>query len=191
MQLTKLRAAPVRQVEVPPCAPVGGMDGGTASQLIRSVLRTLGGSGERAQAEKAAGGECEQQPSSRWRRRGLDVPCARSQRRRVSGGRPALLGLEGVSLGRRRRRASAAVRKRRPRIAGEGRRWAETIRPSTSAAKPVGKRPGLTDRVGGRSLGPKHQHDASAGPMRKSAATPCVRKRSRKCGWCRRTSGCS
>jgi hypothetical protein len=40
MQLTKLRAAPVRQAEVPPCAPVGQMDGGTASQLIRSVLRT-------------------------------------------------------------------------------------------------------------------------------------------------------
>jgi hypothetical protein len=40
MQLTKLRAAPVRQAEVPPCAPVGKLDGGTASQLIRSVLRT-------------------------------------------------------------------------------------------------------------------------------------------------------
>ena len=37
MQLTKLRAAPVRQAEVPPCAPAGRMDGGTASQLIRSV----------------------------------------------------------------------------------------------------------------------------------------------------------
>jgi Protein of unknown function (DUF3795) len=45
MQLTKLRAAPVRQVEVPPCAPVGGMDGGTASQLIRSVGRTNQGKG--------------------------------------------------------------------------------------------------------------------------------------------------
>jgi hypothetical protein len=40
MQLTKLRAAPVRQAEVPPCAPVGEMDGGTASQLIRGVRRT-------------------------------------------------------------------------------------------------------------------------------------------------------
>jgi hypothetical protein len=40
MQLTKLRAAPVWQAEVPPCAPAGGMDGGTASQLIRSVRRT-------------------------------------------------------------------------------------------------------------------------------------------------------
>ena len=40
MQLTKLRAAPVRQAEVPPCAPAGWMDGGTASQLIRSVRRT-------------------------------------------------------------------------------------------------------------------------------------------------------
>ena len=40
MQLTKLRAAPVLRAEVPPCAPAGWMDGGTASQLIRSVLRT-------------------------------------------------------------------------------------------------------------------------------------------------------
>jgi hypothetical protein len=43
MQLTKLRAAPVLQAEVPPCAPAGGMDGGTASQLIRRVLRTVEG----------------------------------------------------------------------------------------------------------------------------------------------------
>jgi hypothetical protein len=28
MQLTKLRAAPVRQAEVPPCAPAGQKDGG-------------------------------------------------------------------------------------------------------------------------------------------------------------------
>ena len=41
MQLTKLRAAPVRRAEVPPCAPAGEMDGGTASQLIRSVGPTL------------------------------------------------------------------------------------------------------------------------------------------------------
>ena len=40
MQLTKLRAAPVWQAEVPPCAPAAGTDGGTASQLIRSVRRT-------------------------------------------------------------------------------------------------------------------------------------------------------
>ena len=40
MQLTKLRAAPVRQAEVPPCAPAGETDGGTASQLIRSVMWT-------------------------------------------------------------------------------------------------------------------------------------------------------
>jgi hypothetical protein len=40
MQLTKLRAAPVLRAEVPPCAPAGRMDGGTASQLIRSVRRT-------------------------------------------------------------------------------------------------------------------------------------------------------
>jgi hypothetical protein len=37
MQLTKLRAAPERQEKVPPCAPAGQMDGGTASQLIRRV----------------------------------------------------------------------------------------------------------------------------------------------------------
>ena len=40
MQLTKLRAAPVLQAEVPPCAPAGQSGGGTASQLIRSVRRT-------------------------------------------------------------------------------------------------------------------------------------------------------
>jgi hypothetical protein len=40
MQLTKFGAAPVLQAEVPPCAPAGGLDGGTASQLIRSVWRT-------------------------------------------------------------------------------------------------------------------------------------------------------
>ena len=45
MQLTKLRAAPVRQAEVPPSAPAGETDGGTASQLIRSVGWTRGGSG--------------------------------------------------------------------------------------------------------------------------------------------------
>ena len=43
MQLTKLRAAPERQDKVPPCAPAGEMDGGTASQLIRSVRLLLGG----------------------------------------------------------------------------------------------------------------------------------------------------
>ena len=43
MQLTKLRAAPIRQAEVPPCAPVGMTDGGTASQLIRSVRRLVRG----------------------------------------------------------------------------------------------------------------------------------------------------
>ena len=45
MQLTKLRAAPVLRAEVPPCAPVGRPDGGTASQLIRGVRRTSGGRG--------------------------------------------------------------------------------------------------------------------------------------------------
>jgi hypothetical protein len=48
MQLTKLRAAPVLQAEVPPCAPAGEMDGGTASQLIRSVRRTMARQTERA-----------------------------------------------------------------------------------------------------------------------------------------------
>ena len=46
MQLTKLRAAPVLRTEVPPCAPAGRMDGGTASQLIRSVRPTLEGEGK-------------------------------------------------------------------------------------------------------------------------------------------------
>jgi hypothetical protein len=31
------------QAEVPPCAPVAGTGGRTASQLIRSVGRTIGG----------------------------------------------------------------------------------------------------------------------------------------------------
>ena len=43
MQLTKLRAAPVLQAEVPPCAPAGQTDGGTASQLIRGVRRLVRG----------------------------------------------------------------------------------------------------------------------------------------------------
>jgi hypothetical protein len=51
MQLTKLRAAPVLQAEVPPCAPAGKMDGGTASQLIRSVRRTLRGGSLRCRCE--------------------------------------------------------------------------------------------------------------------------------------------
>ncbi len=45
MQLTKLRAAPRRAYKVPPYAPAGQTGGGTASQLIASVRRTLGGSG--------------------------------------------------------------------------------------------------------------------------------------------------
>jgi hypothetical protein len=45
MKLTKLRAAPERQAEVPPCAPAGETDGGTASQLIRSVRPTRGSRG--------------------------------------------------------------------------------------------------------------------------------------------------
>jgi hypothetical protein len=45
MQLTKLRAAPERQDKVPPCAPAGGKNGGTASQLIRRVGQTMGWGG--------------------------------------------------------------------------------------------------------------------------------------------------
>jgi hypothetical protein len=41
MQPTKLRAAPVLRAEVPPCAPAGETDEGTASQLIPGVRRTL------------------------------------------------------------------------------------------------------------------------------------------------------
>jgi len=46
MQLTKLRAAPVLQAEVPPCAPAGRMNGGTASQLICGVRPLVGGEDE-------------------------------------------------------------------------------------------------------------------------------------------------
>src|SRR5512136_1458103 len=56
MQLTKLRAAPERQAEVPPCAPAGESDGGTASQLIRSVRPTRGGSKDSLQCRKAPAG---------------------------------------------------------------------------------------------------------------------------------------
>jgi hypothetical protein len=41
MQPTKLRAEPERRDKVPPRAPAGRMDGGTAPQLIRSVQRTI------------------------------------------------------------------------------------------------------------------------------------------------------
>ena len=54
MQLTKLTAAPERQAEVPPCAPDGQTDGGTASQLIRGVRPTC--SECDAGAEEAAKG---------------------------------------------------------------------------------------------------------------------------------------
>ncbi len=37
-ELTKLRAAPERRAEVPPCAPAGQMNGGTASQELIRVL---------------------------------------------------------------------------------------------------------------------------------------------------------
>jgi hypothetical protein len=56
MQLTKLRAAPERQDKVPPCAPAGQTDGGTASQLIRSVRRTPKGLSVRARTVLADAG---------------------------------------------------------------------------------------------------------------------------------------
>jgi len=40
LQLTRRRAAPVPHAEVPPCAPAGEMDGGTASQPTRRVRQT-------------------------------------------------------------------------------------------------------------------------------------------------------
>jgi hypothetical protein len=52
MQLTKLRAAPVWQAEVPPCAPAGEADGGTASQLIRSVRWTSASASGSKQANR-------------------------------------------------------------------------------------------------------------------------------------------
>ena len=56
MQLTKLRAAPVWQAEVPPCAPAGKMDGGTASQLIRRVGQTMGEEGKGRSGDTADDG---------------------------------------------------------------------------------------------------------------------------------------
>jgi len=53
MQLTKLRAAPVWQAEVPPCAPAGEMGGGTASQLIRGVRRTTARAGRGTRKREA------------------------------------------------------------------------------------------------------------------------------------------
>ncbi len=44
MKLTKLRGAPVRQPEVPPCARSVQSGAGTASQLIPGVRRTEVGS---------------------------------------------------------------------------------------------------------------------------------------------------
>ena len=91
MQLTKLRAAPVRQAEVPPCAPAGQMDGGTASQLIRSVRRT-GGEVSRARPDAARSGRAWR--SSRPASPSLpqpdgmasgSVPEAESSARRVAG----------------------------------------------------------------------------------------------------------
>ena len=59
MQLTKLRAAPVRRAEVPPCAPAGGSDGGTASQLIRSVRPTVGSSARGSRPGRGHGAPCD------------------------------------------------------------------------------------------------------------------------------------
>lgn len=60
MQLTKLRAAPERQAEVPPCAPAGKTNGGTASQLIRSVRRQEWRGGE----SEAEGGSLAESPDA-------------------------------------------------------------------------------------------------------------------------------
>jgi len=71
MQLTKLRAAPERQDKVPPCAPAGRMDGGTASQLIRSVGRTsrrgaTSGSPGRGRGARCRGGRGTLQRPQPW-----------------------------------------------------------------------------------------------------------------------------
>ena len=60
MKLTKLRAVPVRQAEVPPCAPAGTLDGGTASQLIPGVGRTWGEPAWRGTRLSGGQGECGQ-----------------------------------------------------------------------------------------------------------------------------------
>jgi hypothetical protein len=52
MQLTKLRAAPERPHKVPPCAPAGMTDGGTASQLIASVRWTSLGCEESVESDR-------------------------------------------------------------------------------------------------------------------------------------------
>jgi hypothetical protein len=52
MQLKKLRAAPERQDKVPPRAPAGELDGGTASQLTRSVQPTTWRMGARCGASR-------------------------------------------------------------------------------------------------------------------------------------------
>jgi hypothetical protein len=69
MQLTKLRAAPVLQAEVPPCAPASKMDGGTASQLIASVGWTR--RGMRGRNDIMA---------KRWNSRVVSRPCRRGRR---------------------------------------------------------------------------------------------------------------
>jgi hypothetical protein len=74
MQLTKLRAAPVLRAEVPPCAPAGGMDGGTASQLIASVRPTVGSSARRSRPGRGHGAPCD--PSGRS---GCGAPIRSSQ----------------------------------------------------------------------------------------------------------------
>ena len=56
MKLTKLRAAPVRQAEVPPCARAARMGAGTASQLIPGVRRTPQARGRARDGQKATRG---------------------------------------------------------------------------------------------------------------------------------------
>jgi hypothetical protein len=90
MQLTKLRAAPVLRAEVPPCAPAGDMDGGTASQLIRGVRWTRG-------EESADGLSAGATPASTSWPCGLGVRCP-TPARCVPYGSTLLLPSVGVSV---------------------------------------------------------------------------------------------
>ena len=127
MQLTKLRAAPVLRAEVPPCAPAGEADGGTASQLIRSVRPTIEGRellGMRRAGWPSWVPRCEGHggPASvlgtrwpsrrqRWLRRpgiaGYGLPEERPSNASPANGSPAKCGRPGA--GRWRSRASSLV----------------------------------------------------------------------------------
>ncbi len=87
MQLTKLRAAPVWQAEVPPCAPAGESDGGTASQLIRSVGWTNWGVREGRHDQQGRTAE------AHVAREGIPNPPAQTPRR----GEPQFMRTSGTS----------------------------------------------------------------------------------------------